>query len=241
MPSNYRLPLKHFEKKSLKDRELYNSNLLKVRLWPILTVVVCLALLSGLGYTYFKNKNTKYEEVILSKTSIQDELLIGNCKLKLEDRDNNFNWNSKDCSDTYSFELSTENKENYSKISHNPDYYLKFNKTNTSIINSNLLIEPIVAKTSNYLKKDQLKKFSNVQSIDLYGPCTFKSSCELVKVINENNINYIKKGILKDFLTIPDLKEIKLTEENKELYIEVIANNVQRYKVDLGTNSLQTL
>jgi hypothetical protein len=241
MPSNYRLPLKHFEKKSLKDRDLYNSNLLKVRLWPILTVIVCLALLSGLGYTYFKNRNTKYEEVIISKTSIQDELLIGNCKLKLVESNNNYNWNSTDCNEQYNFELSTENRENYSKISHNPDYYLKFNKANTSIINSNLLIEPIVTKTSNYLKKDQLKKFTNNQSIDLYGPCTYKSSCELVKVINENNINYIKKGILNDFLIIPDLKEIKLTEENKELYLEVIANNIQRYKIDLANNSLQTL
>jgi hypothetical protein len=240
MPSNYRLPLKHFEKKSITDRNLYNANLFRIRLWPLLTIIVCSLLIGGLGYTYYKNKNNNYKDLILTKSTISDELFLGNCKLKLDNKDNTFFWNSDNCNEQYNFEISTENKENYSKISQNPDYYLKFNQKNSNIINSNLLIEPIVSKTSQYLKKDQLKKFVNNSRLDLYGPCNFKTTCELVRV-TDTNLNYIKKGLLNDFLIIPDLKEIKLTQDNKELYLEVIANNIQRYKIDLNSNSLQTL
>ena len=240
MPSNYRLPLKHFEKKSITDRKLYNSNLFKVRLWPMLTVLVCLFLIGSLGYAYFNNRNNSYNDLILSKSTTSDEIYVANCKLKLTEQDLTYLWNSEECKEQYTFEITAENKENYSKISQNPDYYLKFNKKNSNLINSNLLIEPIVSKSNQYLKKNQFKNSTNNLNLDLYGPCTPKTTCELVRVVN-NNVQFVKKGLLNDFLLFIDYKSMKLIEDNQDVYLEVSTSILLRYKIDLKNNSLQAL
>ena len=78
MNSNYRLPLKHFEKRDWKTLNKYNNNLQLLQIWPIVSVSIFLIVTTVLIFIAFKS--TSEVKNFLITPNINGTVNINKCE-----------------------------------------------------------------------------------------------------------------------------------------------------------------
>jgi hypothetical protein len=240
MPTNYRLPLKHFEKKTWKDNANYNQNLFQIKFWPILSVIILLLLGSTTLVLFIQKNSSKVKNLVLTKSSNENQIFIGDCLMNLKEEKNSFTWIANNCLNNLEIEVSSEAKKDYTKINNEPNYYIKLNQSNLALINHQVLFTNLINKDSNYINKKLIQLPNSNSKLGLYGECTLNKQCKLVNIEN-NKLKFINHELLKDFIKDPDLKEIQLLEEQGKNYIEVITDTIKKYLVDLNQKQLNEI
>ncbi len=221
MSTNYRLPLKHFEKKTWKESELYNYNLFRLKLWPSISILVLLSFLISFGIYMFNYQHTSYKDIILSKTSNPNQILASGCAIEL----NQESWKSKDCKNELVIDFKESFQEGYTKISNFPVFYIRLNQKEVTLINSSLLIEPVINSQSNYVSVSQITKFSDNSKFGVQGSCKMNEKCDLVS-IEGNNLKLIKKNFIQDIINSNENRYFVLTQEVDKYYIELVGKEI---------------
>jgi hypothetical protein len=239
MRSNYRLPLKHFEKKSWKESELYNTNVRKLKIWPLLTIVSSLLIFTSFSFIVTQFKANSTQSITLTQGQNIDEIYIGKCLVRLI---NNTNWASQSCDKEYSFTLSQTLQKDFTKISSDPLYYLKFNIPNANLINTQLLITPVINEKNGHLNMSLLHYQDNEENLGLYGECRYASRCDLVRYHKDSkSIAFIKKNILEQFIKNPKLTSINLNLDNNKNYLNILSDLNTKIYINLKNNELEIL
>ena len=152
MSSNYRLPIKQFEKKTWQENQTYKKNLSKLKFWPFITILI-VGLLIFSFYHFFLDNSKLIKNINLIATTSINSLKFNECQLDYTKEDINnlikHIWqgdNTKDCD--YKFIISDEKDKNSLLIDQISNYYLNTdnNNNNINIINPQKLLLPIRLK-----------------------------------------------------------------------------------------------
>lgn len=238
MNSNYRLPLKHFEKQNWEDKKNYKSNIRKLKLWPLLSLAMLgLLIIGGLYLTFNSNKINTLDIVITPSTNGQ--VLVNNCEFQFSaEESNKYIWKNDKCNNQLVFEISNIKTPNSTLISESPTYYLKnINNIKTNITNSNLLLDKVIVNNPAYFEaKTKPLEFSKLAT---RGNCTTGQKCELIRIIDNNKAEVLNTKILETLLVNKTLKPLQLVEVDNEVFIQTYFEQYSnRYKLDLAANTI---
>lgn len=240
MSSNYRLPIKQFEKKTWQENQTYKKNLSKLKFWPFITILI-VGLLIFSFYHFFLDNSKLIKNINLIATTSINSLKFNECQLDYTKEDINnlikHIWqgdNTKDCD--YKFIISDKKDKNSLLIDQISNYYLNTDNNNINIINPQKLLLPILQSDNNLYNKDSLKGSKNSFNYDFYGNCTKKNLCNLIRVKN-NQITILKKDILNTTLNNYDIEKLELIEDNQDLLLQFFSNGIEKkFKFDIIAN-----